>query len=112
MNLDKILLILLMFYLGWRLYEVIHKEKTSGKIRLISKKTGQVIELNLLDDKGQPVIKPLNPDEVFVHLAKEMFARIEHGFTTGDLDKLKELVSPKVFSVFQKEKMLTLMLAH
>ena len=50
MNLDKILLIVLVFYFGWRLYEVLHTRKDVGKIRLISKKTGQVIELNLLDD--------------------------------------------------------------
>ena len=101
MNLDKLLLILLFFYLGWRLYEIIHKETNRGKIRLISKKTGQVIELNLLDDKGQPIIRPLNPDEAFIVIAKDMFANIVQGFTTGDLDKIKKLISPKVLTVYK-----------
>ena len=99
---EKILLILLVFYFGWRLYEVIHKtDRNMGKIRLISKKTGQVIELNLLDDKGQPVIQPINPDEAFVLIAKDMFTRIVRGFTTGNLDKIKTLITPKVLTAFK-----------
>lgn len=99
---EKILLILLVFYFGWRLYEVIHKTDTNmGKIRLISKKTGQVIELNLVDDKGQPVIQPIDPDEAFIVIAKDMFARIVQGFTTGNLDKIKTLITPKVLTVFK-----------
>ena len=101
MNLDKILLILLMFYFGWRLYEVTHKPENKPKIRLISKKTGQVIELNLLDDKGQPVLQPINSDEAFIVIAKDMFARIVQGFTTGNLDKIKTLISPKVLTAFK-----------
>lgn len=102
MNFENILLIVLVFYLGWRLYEVIHKtDKKEPKIRLISKKTGQVIELNLLDDKGQPVIQPINPDEAFIMIAKDMFTRIVQGFTTGNLDKIKNLITPKVLSVFR-----------
>ena len=101
MNLENFLLIALVFYLGWRLYEVIHKtEKNAGKIRLISKKTGQVIELNLLDEKGQPILKQLSPDEAFMLMAKDMFMRIVHAFTTGEVDKLKSMVSPKVLSTF------------
>ena len=101
MNLDKILLILLMFYIGWRLYEVMHRPDNKPKIRLVSKKTGQVIELNLLDDKGQPVLQAINPDEAFIVMAKDMFARIVQGFTTGNLDKIKTLISPKVLTVFK-----------
>ena len=101
MNLDKILLILLVFYFGWRLYELTHKEKNMGKIRLISKKTGQVIELNLLDDKGQPIIQPVNPDDAFILIAKDMFSRIVQGFTTGNLDNIKTLITPKVLTVFK-----------
>lgn len=101
MNLDKILLILLMFYIGWRLYEVMHKDENRPKLRLISKKTGQVIELNLLDDKGQPIFQPINPDDAFVAMAKDMFSRIVQGFTTGNLDKIKTLISPKVLTVFK-----------
>ena len=101
MNLDKILLIFLMFYLGWRFYELIHKEKNVGKIRLISKKTGQVIELNLLDDKGHPIIQPITSDEAFIVVAKDMFARIVQGFTTGNLEKIKTLISPKVLNAFK-----------
>ena len=101
MNLDKILLILLMFYIGWRLYEVMQRGENKPKIRLVSKKTGQVIELNLLDDKGQPILDPINPDEAFILIAKDMFARIVQGFTTGNLDKIKTLISPKVLSAFK-----------
>ena len=72
-----------------------------GKIRLISKKTGQVIELNLLDDKGHPVIQQINPEDAFIVIAKDMFARIVQGFTTGNLDKIKALISPKVLTVFK-----------
>ena len=101
MNFEHILLILLIFYFCWRLYTVIHKtDKNMGKIRLISKKTGQVIELNLLDDKGQPIVQALSPDEAFIHIAKEMFTRIVHDFTTGEANKLKSLVSSKVFKAF------------
>lgn len=101
MNLDKILLILLAFYVGWRFFEVVHREENRRKIRLISKRTGQVIELNLLDDKGKPIIQPINPDEAFVVIAKDMFARIVQGFTTGNLDNIKTLISPKVLTVFK-----------
>ena len=102
MNFENILLIILIFYFGWRLYKSFcAKDETMGKIRLVSKKTGQVIELNLLDDKGQPVIQPINPDEAFIMIAKDMFSRIVQGFTTGNLDKIKFLISPKVFNVFK-----------
>ena len=101
MSLDKILLILLMFYLGWRIYELMHKDENGPKLRLISKKTGQVIELNLLDDKGQPVLQTINPDDAFIAMAKDMFSRIVQGFTTGNLDKIKMLISPKVLMAFK-----------
>ena len=101
MNLDKILLIMLVFYFGWRLYEVLHERKDVGKIRLVSKKTGQVIELNLLDDKGRPVLKPITSDDAFIVMAKDMFARIVQGFTTGNLDKIQSLATPKVLSAFK-----------
>ena len=101
MNLDKILLIMLVFYFGWRLYEVLHERKDVGKIRLISKKTGQVIELNLLDDKGGPVLKPITSDDAFIVMAKDMFARIVQGFTTGNLDRIKGFITPKVLSAFK-----------
>ena len=102
MNFENILLIMLVFYFGWRLYKSFYaKDETMGKIRLVSKKTGQVIELNLLDDKGQPVIQPINPDDAFIMIAKDLFARIVQGFTTGNLDKIKALITPKVFNVFK-----------
>ena len=101
MNLDKILLIVLVFYFGWRLYEVLHERKDVGKIRLVSKKTGQVIELNLLDDKGGPVLKPITSDDAFIVMAKDMFARIVQGFTTGNLDRIKGFITPKVLSAFK-----------
>ena len=102
MNLENILLIALLVYLGWRVYASLHvADKAEGKIRLISKKTGQVIELNLLDDKGQPIIQPINPDEAFVVMAKDMFSRIVQGFTTGNLEKIKMLITPKVFDAFK-----------
>ncbi|MBR6231888.1 MAG: Tim44 domain-containing protein [Alphaproteobacteria bacterium] len=102
MNFENILLIMLVFYFGWRLYKTFHaKDESMGKIRLVSKKTGQVIELNLLDDKGQPIIQPINSDDAFIMIAKDMFARIVQGFTTGNLDKIRSLISPKVFNVFK-----------
>ena len=102
MNFENILLIALLIYMGWRLYGTIHKtNRNMGKIRLISKKTGQVIELNLLDDKGHPVIQQINPEDAFIVIAKDMFARIVQGFTTGNLDKIKALISPKVLTVFK-----------
>ena len=101
MNLDKILLIVLVFYFGWRLYEVLHVRKDVGKIRLISKKTGQVIELNLLDDKGGSVLKPITSDDAFIVMAKDMFTRIVQGFTTGNLDRIKGFITPKVLSAFK-----------
>ena len=101
MNLDKILLIVLVFYFGWRLYEVLHERKDVGKIRLVSKKTGQVIELNLLDDKGGPVLKPITSDDAFIVMAKDMFTCIVQGFTTGNLDRIKGFITPKVLSAFK-----------
>ena len=102
MNFENILLIALLIYMGWCLYGTIHKtNRNMGKIRLISKKTGQVIELNLLDDKGHPVIQQINPEDAFIVIAKDMFARIVQGFTTGNLDKIKALISPKVLTVFK-----------
>ena len=102
MNFENILLFMLIFYFGWRLYGAFHtKDETMGKIRLVSKKTGQVIELNLLDDKGQPIIQPINSDDAFIMIAKDMFSRIVQGFTTGNLDKIKALITPKVFNAFK-----------
>ena len=34
-------------------------------------------------------------------MAKDMFTRIVQGFTTGNLDKIKTLISPKVLMVFK-----------
>ena len=89
------------FFIPDRLYEVLHERKDVWKIRLVSKKTGQVIELNLLDDKGGPVLKPITSDDAFIVMAKDMFARIVQGFTTGNLDRIKGFITPKVLSAFK-----------
>ena len=103
MNFEDILWLALVFYLGWRVYEMIRvRQKKSPKLRLISQKTGQVIEVNLLDDKGESVLRPIAPEEAFILLAKDMFTRIVHAFTTGEEGQLKALVSPKVLDAFRQ----------
>lgn len=101
MNFENILWLILVFYLGWRFYEVRHgRQKEAPKLRLISRKTGEVIEVNLLNDKGESVLQPISPEEAFILLAKDMFTRIVHAFTTGEENQLKALVSPKVLTAF------------
>ncbi len=72
-----------------------------GKIRFISEQTGEIIEMNLID-QSKKSIKEFS-EETFLANAKLAFQLITDSFTKGDIASLKKLLIPELYSVFEKE---------
>lgn len=72
-----------------------------GKIRFISEQTGEIIEMNLID-QSKKSIKEFS-EETFLANAKLAFQLITESFTKGDVSSLKKLLIPELYSVFEKE---------
>lgn len=71
------------------------------KIRFVSEKTGEVIEMHLIDTASTSK-KQMN-EESFLANAKIAFQLVVDSFTKGDLQKIKNLVVPDIYTAFEKE---------
>ncbi len=102
---ETIFLGLLAGYLIWRLYQTVLSEKArpTEKIRLISKETGEVIEMQVVTSAPKSNKKSEWSDDSFVTGAKLAFQKVMHAFAKGDLPELKKFVSPAVYTVWEKE---------
>ncbi len=101
MILSNILLGALVLFFGIRLFFAVREtKKARPKIRLFSKETGEVVELNL----GEDAVRILNAaDSIdFKERAKFIFLRVVDAFAKGRVSDVKHYLNDKVLPVFQK----------
>ncbi len=72
-----------------------------GKIRFISEQTGEVIEMDLIDQTKKS-LKEFS-EETFLANAKLAFQMVVNSFAKGDIADLKKFLHPEIYSVFEKE---------
>lgn len=104
MTFQVLVLGLLAGYFIWRLYEAFNKKPTfpSDKIRLVSKETGEVLEMRILQEKPTDVKEEWN-EKAFLTASKMVFQKVLHAFAKGDLKELKRALSPEVYAIFERD---------
>ena len=109
MSLENIVLTGIVIVLCYVLFKysdkpVSKKRKSSPvpqKIRFISEETGEVIEMKFIDNSRKS--KKEYSEETFIANAKMAFQIIVDAFSKGDVSKLKNLLMPDIYSVFEAE---------
>jgi len=104
MTLETLFLGVLAGYLIWRFYKAFDKKPTfpSDKIRLVSRDTGEVLEMQIL--AKSPLKQKDEWDEAaFLSSAKWAFQRVLTAFASADLKTLKNSLSPEVYRVFEQD---------
>lgn len=104
MTLETFALVLLMGFFIWRLYRAFDKEQKlpSDKIRLVSKETGEVLEMHIV--KKMPTkAKVLWDEDAFLMGAKFAFQKILTAFAACDLKTLKNTLSYDVYQAFEAD---------
>ncbi len=71
------------------------------KIRFVSEKTGEVIEMHLIETASSSK-KQIN-EESFLANAKIAFQLVVDSFSKGDIQKIKNLVVPDIYTAFEQE---------
>lgn len=106
MSLENIILGCVVVFLSIMLYRCIGNPEKSKKfperIRFISEKTGQVIEMKLVEDSLKNKKKEFD-ENVFLSSAKVVFQMVSDAFTKGDLATLKSLLTLDVYKVFEED---------
>ncbi len=104
MHLEWILLTILVFLVVSKLISVLGQEPKGEKIRFVSNKTGDVLEMTLISEKkaSQPEKKNQGDfnEEDFLIGAKMAFNAVVDAFAQGQEDTLKTLLSPRVYDKF------------
>ncbi len=104
MQLGWILLTVVVFLIVSKLISVLGQEPKGEKIRFISDKTGDVLEMTLISEKkaGQPTKKETDGfnKEDFLIGAKMAFNAVVDAFAQGRVDTLKTFLAPNVFDGF------------
>ncbi len=104
MTFETFALGLLAGFFIWRLYRAFDKKpKLPGeKIRLVSKETGEVLEMQIIASEKK--IVPSGWDEKsFIVGAKFAFQKILSAFANCDLKTLKNSLSSDVYDVFERD---------
>lgn len=102
---ESITLALVVGYLVWKLYDVTIRKPPAkeGRIRLVSKETGQVLEMKLLPvAPAKDAAREWNEGD-FLNTAKALYQLITNTFASGQVKELKPLLSEAVYGVFQRD---------
>ena len=88
----------------WTLYRTLGESspKKPDKIRLVSKETGEVLEMQIVQTKI-PKEKIDWNDNAFLTAAKFVFQKISTAFANCDLKELKRALSPDVYRIFEQD---------
>ncbi|MDD3668701.1 MAG: Tim44-like domain-containing protein [Alphaproteobacteria bacterium] len=99
MIVGNIVLLILVGLVVWKMTSSIQAVKNRpDKIRLVSRETGQVVEMHLV---AQPKSAPGQWNEAdFVNQARVLFNRIAHAVAAGKLKDIRPLVTPPVYQAF------------
>ena len=99
MILTNILLgVVILFFVARLFFAIREESKKANKICLISKKTGQIVELNA-NSLTEFINKEIQTD--FTNTAKMIFVRVSDAFANGRLSDIKNYLNEKVLPVFQ-----------
>lgn len=99
MIVGNIILLALVGFVVWKMMNSIQTaQKQPDKIRLVSRETGQVVEMHLIAQPAAPSNQWNEAD--FISHAKMIFNRIVHAFATGNLKDIKSLVTAPVYQAF------------
>ena len=89
----------------WLLYRTVLKTPRNQpeKIRLISKETGEIVEMQIIQPENITK-KNTGWDKVaFVEAAKRVFQQTLHSFAGGNLKELKNVLAPNVYTLFEQD---------
>ena len=104
MTFETFALGLLAGFFIWRLYRAFDRkpQMPKDKIRLVSKETGEVLEMQIIS--AEKKIVPNGWDEKsFIVGAKLAFQKVLSAFANNDLKTLKNSLSEDVYSVFERD---------
>ena len=100
MNLTHILMGLVVLFFVLRLFLAIREaKKSTPKIRLISKETGEVVEMDMSNVPNMLCNLVAND---FTYTAKFIFSRVTDAFAKGRLSDIKKYLNNKVLPVFEE----------
>lgn len=96
-----IILVLLIGYLGWQLFNAIRKTPSApDSIRLVSRETGQILEMKLLHmEKAKDAFWD---EALFLNNAKIVFQAVSEAFASGNYKDLKLFLTPALYTAFQR----------
>ena len=107
MTLQTLSLVLLLGYLIWVLYSKIaadsKKIDLTQKVRVISQKTGQVLDIQFSVDKNASQQRDAMTDESFLTMSKILFQKTVDSFAHAEKKDLKQLLTGPVYTLFEKE---------
>ena len=88
----------------WKLYRAFKTPSLPrpDKIRLVSKETGEVLEMHIVQTKAPKEKLDWN-ENAFLTAAKFVFQKIATAFANGDLKELKKALAPDVYQVFEQD---------
>ena len=95
---------LIAVYFIWRLYRAFSEpaQKAPDKIRLVSKETGEVLEMHIVQTKAPKEKLDWN-ENAFLTAAKFVFQKISNAFANCDLKELKRALAPDVYRIFEAD---------
>ncbi len=99
MIVGNIILLILVGLVVWKMTASIQDAKNRpDKIRLVSRETGQVVEMRLVAP-SQSAAGQWNEAD-FTNQARLLFNRIAHAVAAGNLKEIRSLVTPPVYQAF------------
>ncbi len=103
MTFETLALGLLAGYCIWRLYRSVFKETQPqpNKIRLISRQTGEVLEMQVIPQSKENTQKEWNEAD-FLTGAKWTFQTVMTAFASGQLTDVKNLMTSDVYTVLEQ----------
>ena len=99
MSPEYIGLLLIIGYLGWKLFGAINKEDSNTTMSLATRNVKMPVEMNTRTQKP----KVIWDDDEFLQGAKIAFHMISSAFANGKKKELKIMLAPQVYDTFIKE---------
>lgn len=107
MTLQTLSLVLLLGYLIWMLYSKITADSKKmdfpQKVRVISQKTGQVLDIQFSAEKNTSAQREVMTDESFLTMSKILFQKTVDSFAHSDKKDLKQLLKNEAYQLFEHE---------
>jgi len=107
MTFQTLSLVLLLGYLIWVLYSKItadsKKVDLTQKVRVISQKTGQILDIQFSVDKNASQQRDAMTDESFLTMSKILFQKTVDSFAHAEKKDLKQLLTHSVYNSFENE---------